>query len=71
MYSQYISKHETEIGPIEIDRVYRKLDGKNVLDSVLVVIKDTGRILELPKSMWQTDTTIIRKVCSIVKSERH
>lgn len=67
MFNQYTTVHETEAGTMRIERTY-KTDALQLqtLDSILVNV--AGREFELPKSMHQTDRTIIRKVCSIIRT---
>lgn len=61
MYNQYITQYETEIGLIKIERTFKDQD----IDSIIVNVLD--RTIELPKSMYQTDRTIVRKIISIFK----
>jgi len=67
MYTQYTTQHQTQFGPLKIERTYKEEPGKDrELDSVLVTV--AGRIIELPKHIAkQTSTTVIRKVCAMLK----
>lgn len=62
MYDQYTTRHETEHGEMRIERTYKE----QVLESIIVNV--AGFEFELPKSAHQTDRTIIRKVCTMIKT---
>lgn len=67
MYNQYTTQYETEVGSLKIERTYKtNVDGTQSLDSLIVNV--SGCEFELPKSMHQTDRTIVRKVCSMIKT---
>lgn len=63
MFTQYTTEHNTELGKMTIERTYKE----GILDAIIVVV--AHKVLELPKHMWRTDTTIVRKACQIVKGQ--
>ncbi len=67
MYSQYIKEYETAIGLIKFEYTFKQLtDGAQELDNLYIVVN--GKSIDYPKS-WekQTSTTIIRKICAMLK----
>lgn len=66
MYKQYTTTHETEAGSMRIERTFKIESGVNTLESIIVNV--SGLEFELPARMHQTDRTIIRKVCTMVKA---
>jgi hypothetical protein len=69
MNKQYVIEYQTEVGIMKFEYNYKEIDGNQSFNDLC--IKVDGRAIDYPKA-WakQTTSTILRKVCDMLKGRQ-